>query len=81
MAKVLIINDDNGVCKMLSEMVKRMEHDATVAHTIKNGLKKAISEEFDVVFLEVMLPDGSGLDIIPEIRGTDSSPEVIIMTG
>ena len=81
MAKVLIIDDDKSVCKMLSEMVKHMEHDATAVHTIKNGLKKVISEQFDVVFLDVMLPDGSGLDIIPEIRGTDSSPEVIIMTG
>ncbi len=43
MAKVLIIDDDKSVCKMLSEMVKMMEHEATVSHNRKNGLKKAIS--------------------------------------
>jgi two-component system, NtrC family, response regulator len=80
-AKVLIIDDDKNVCKMLCEMVKRLEHDAVAVHTIENGLKKASAEQFAVVFLDVMLPDGSGLDIIPAIRDRDSSPEVIIMTG
>lgn len=81
MAHVLIIDDDKAVCKMLSEMVKRLEHDATTAFTLKDGLKEAVSKDFDVVFLDVMLPDGSGLDILPQIRETALSPEVIIMTG
>jgi len=81
MAKVLIIDDDKSVCKMLSEMVTRLEHDVVSAHTLGDGLKEAVSGEFDVVFLDVMLPDGSGLDILPKIRETASSPEVIIMTG
>jgi len=81
MANVLIIDDDKAICKMLSEMVKRLEHDVTTAFTLKDGLEKALSKDFDVVFLDVMLPDGSGLDLIPKIRETASSPEVIIMTG
>ena len=36
---------------------------------------------FDVVFLDVNLPDGSGLDVLPSIREAPSSPEVIILTG
>ena len=81
MAQVLIIDDDKAVCKMLSEMVKRLEHDATTAFNLKDGLKEAISKDFDVVFLDVMLPDGSGLDIVSQIREKASPPEVIIMTG
>lgn len=81
MARVLIIDDDNGVCKMLSKMVGRMGHESVIANTMKNGLKKAITGEIDVIFLDVMLPDGKGLDIIPDIREIDSPPEIIIMTG
>ena len=35
----------------------------------------------DVVFLDVNLPDGNGLDILPALRDCASSPEVIIITG
>ncbi len=66
---------------MLFDMVRSMKHDATCAFTIKEGLKAASSGTFDVVFLDVRLPDGNGLEILPEIREAKSSPEVVIITG
>jgi len=58
-----------------------MGHDASKALTLKEGLRKASEDQFDVVFLDVRLPDGSGLDILPIIRKAPSQPEVIIITG
>jgi len=81
MAKVLIVDDDKAICKMLANMAERMQHDATCTYTLKDGLKKAVSGEFDAVFLDVRLPDGNGLDVLPEIRKTQPPPEVIIITG
>ena len=81
MAKVLIIDDDETMSAMLAEMVSRMGHDASKALTLKEGLRKASEDQFDVVFLDVRLPDGSGLDILPIIRKAPSQPEVIIITG
>ena len=81
MANVLIIDDDKGVSDILSDMVKLLGHNATSAFTLKEGLKEARSKAFDVVFLDVLLPDGNGLEILPKIRETPSSPEVIIVTG
>jgi two-component system NtrC family response regulator len=81
MANVLIIDDDRGICEMLSEMVMRMGHDATHSLTLKEGLNGASLKAFDVVFLDVQLPDGNGLEALPRIRQMTSSPEVIIMTG
>jgi two-component system NtrC family response regulator len=81
MAKVLIIDDDEIMSAMLTEMVSRMGHDASKALTLKEGLGKASEDEFDVVFLDIRLPDGSGLDILPLIRNAPSQPEVIIITG
>ena len=81
MANILIIDDDEMLCDMMSTMVSQMGHSATFANTLKDGLKRASSEEFDVVFLDVRMPDGNGLDILPAIRETFSSPEVIIITG
>jgi two-component system NtrC family response regulator len=81
MARVLIIDDDEGMSYTLSSMVCEYGHQAESAHNLKEGLNKAISEPFDVVFLDVIMPDGNGLTLLPEILKTPSKPEVIIITG
>lgn len=81
MAHILIIDDDEMMCDMLSSMVRQMGHDATCANTLQDGLEESSSGGFDVVFLDVLMPDGSGLDVLPRIREAPSYPEVIIITG
>jgi two-component system NtrC family response regulator len=80
MGKVLIIDNDEMMCKAISMLIKRMGHDATYALTLNHGFEKAESEAFDIVFLDVMMPDGNGLDLLPKIKETSSQPEVIIIT-
>ncbi len=71
MARVCIIDDDEMFCDMLSDMVKRQGHIASTAHTLKEGHRKtATDDEVDVVFLDVRLPDGNGLDLLPVIRNS-----------
>jgi two-component system, NtrC family, response regulator len=81
MAQVLIIDDDDIISEMLSDMVSLWGHHAETAATLAEGISKARSEPFDVVFLDIRLPDGSGLDALPRIREVPSSPEIIIITG
>ncbi len=81
MADALIIDDDMQICEMLADLIRSLNHTAVTANTIHEGLKKAASHSYDVVFLDVQLPDGNGLEIVPQIRGTVNAPEVIIMTG
>ncbi len=80
-ANILIIDDDKMICDSLSKVVKRSGHNVSSALTLNEGLKEALSTSFDVVFLDVNMPDGNGLDVLPRIRETSSSPEVIIITG
>lgn len=81
MANVLIIDDDEGICNVLSKMVEGIGHDATCALSLEEGLKQVSSKTFDVVYLDVRLPDGDGLDALPRIVRGPLSPEVIIITG
>jgi len=81
MAYILIIDDDDLMCQSLSIVARRQGHDVVAVHTIGAGLEQANRQPFDLVFLDVRMPDGSGLDALPAIRGTASSPEIVIMTG
>ena len=81
MAQVMIIDDDVVMCEMLSSMVLRTGHEPTSAHTLKEGMRRVSATNYDIVFLDIRMPDGSGLDVLPRIRELPSPPEVIIMTG
>lgn len=81
MASVLIIDDDKLLCESITNLVNRMGHNVIGTHTIENGLKEVNESNYDVVFLDVNLPDGNGLRILPKIRELPSSPQVIIITG
>ncbi|MDD5009575.1 MAG: sigma-54 dependent transcriptional regulator [Syntrophorhabdaceae bacterium] len=81
MARVLIIDDDEVFSEMLSDMVMRSGHDSSKAFNLKDGVDRALTESFDVVFLDVRLPDGNGLELLPRIRESSSLPEIIILTG
>ncbi len=75
MTKVLIIDDDQAMCKVLSGLVNQMGHDAVYEHILDAGLNEVRSNPYDVVLLDAHLPDGSGLDILPKVREIRSSPE------
>ncbi len=81
MANILTIDDDEIFNQMLSDLVRSIGHEVTCAPTLKEGLKEVRSRSFDIVFLDVNLPDGMSLDLLPNIRETISPPEVIIVTG
>ena len=80
MADVLIIDDNEKMCDVLSRKLTCMGHESTHVFTLQDGLREAASGKFDVIFLDVRLPDGNGLDVLPQLRETPSSPEVIIIT-
>jgi two-component system NtrC family response regulator len=66
---------------MLHDMIDIMGHEVTCTFTAEDGLAAAMKQGFDVVFLDIQLPDGNGLMLLPVIHATPSAPEVIIITG
>ena len=80
-ACILVIDDDEGMCYTLTRIAREEGHIAQKARTLEKGLSHVLTGDYDVVFLDVRLPDGSGLDIIPDIQAMPSPPEIIIITG
>lgn len=81
MAKVLIIDDDRQICKILVKTIEKDGINAAYSLTLKEGIDTLNSDEFDVVLLDINLPDGNGLTAIETIKENPFDPEVIIMTG
>jgi len=81
MARILIIDDDELICQSLSLVARQKGYEATSTYTLGEGLKKATTEPFDVIFLDVNMPDGNGLDFLSKLPKLPSSPEIIIITG
>ncbi|MDM8515507.1 sigma-54 dependent transcriptional regulator [Desulfobacterales bacterium HSG16] len=81
MAKILIIDDEKLINDSLARIFKEMNHQVIQAFMLGKGVDMAMSENPDIVFLDVRLPDGNGIHKLPEIKAASSSPEVIIITG
>ena len=65
----------------MESMVARMEFTCKTATSLTDGLEILASNDVDLVFLDVRLPDGNGLEALPRIKDAPSRPEVIILTG
>ena len=81
MSRILIIDDDFEICETMESLITRLTHECRAAHSLDEGMRLAGSGDFDVVFLDVRLPDGNGLDILPKLMELPDPPEVIILTG
>lgn len=81
MARLLVIDDDVMICEMLEEFAGELGHESLTARSLAAGRELAARDAFDVVFLDVFLPDGSGLSAVRELREGASRPEVIVVTG
>jgi two-component system NtrC family response regulator len=81
MASILIIDDDKEICETLSSLGTRLSHRCQSAHSLWEGRKAVRRLPFDIIFLDVRLPDGNGLDLLPELTEMVDPPEIIILTG
>jgi two-component system NtrC family response regulator len=80
MSDILIIEEDKTYCDSLASIAQGMGHEVICTDTLKGGLQELSSRNFDIVFLEVQMPDGNGLDVLSEILENPFPPEVIIIT-
>jgi DNA-binding NtrC family response regulator len=81
MANILIVDDEKMVCHMVSDKLSSLGHSSTCMHTLSSGLKTVSETAFDLVLLDVHLPDGSGLKALSQFKSSDAQPEIIIITG
>ena len=81
MSNILIIDDDEAIRDLYRTLISRLDHQFYSAGSLEEGFALLDKHLIDIVFLDIALPDGNGLDALPQIKQNRSSPEVIIITG
>ena len=81
MATILVVDDDPLVCESLLSVFQKLGHQGLCAPTKAQAQQSLSAGGTDIVFCDVRLPDGSGLEMLPEVQRAANPPEVIIITG
>jgi DNA-binding response OmpR family regulator len=75
---ILLVEDEESITTPLAEALERDGFEPTIAHTAADALAQARQRRPDLVLLDLMLPDGSGLDVCRELRASSSVPIIIL---
>jgi CheY-like chemotaxis protein len=80
--KILIVDDDVELTKAVVSTISSVGHDVQFANEPKEGLKLIKEQSHDVVFLDLSMPEFSGIDIIENLAkdGTIKEKKIVIMT-
>ena len=76
--RLLVIDDDKKLCRLIAEYLMPMGYDVTLVHTGPGGVEKATGEEWAAVILDVMLPGMDGFEVLKNIRKTSDVPVLML---
>lgn len=79
-ANILIVEDDKGIQDMLVYALEPEGYALSSSYTVKDGWQHIESKQVDLVLLDWMLPDNSGIDLLHRIRKYHSMLPVIMIT-
>lgn len=77
---VLIIDDEAAIRESLQTLLELEGYDVGAAASGEEGLARLGDRPFDLVLLDLALPDRNGIDLLPEIRGIDPQLSIIMIT-
>ena len=78
---ILLVDDDKSILRSFTRILQRCGYEIETAETGKEAISKACSRHFDLVLLDLRLPDMAGTDILAKARGQLRDTAKIIITG
>lgn len=78
--KVLIIEDEPSLLEVLTDFLRREHYVVESASSYTTALEKVMEYDYDCVLLDIMLPGGSGLDLLRRFKVADKGHNVIIIS-
>jgi len=77
-ARILLIDDDRELGKMLSDFLGADRLEISVRNTGESGLEEFMTNSFDLLILDIMMPGMSGLDVLKKVRQKSTVPVIML---
>ncbi len=78
--KILVVEDEGPLAEVISESLVTEGYSVEIAGTFDGAMQRLVASEYDCILLDIMLPGGSGLDLLRELKALNKSDNVIIIS-
>jgi DNA-binding NtrC family response regulator len=78
---ILVVDDDDTILKVISRFLKGLGYQVETTASGVRAVEKIAEKEYDLVILDLKLPDKNGLEVLKEVKEADSGISVLMMTG
>jgi signal transduction histidine kinase/CheY-like chemotaxis protein len=76
--KILLVDDHQDTCAALEKLLVRRGHLVAATHDVRSAMEAAARNQFDLLISDVALPDGSGMDLMTQLRAISKIPGIAI---
>src|SRR2546429_1426806 len=76
--KILLVDDHQDTCAALEKLLVRRGHLVAATHNVHSALEAAVRNKFDLLISDIALPDGSGMDLMMQMRAISNVPGIAI---
>ena len=80
-SRILVLDDELGIREGCKRVLEPHGYSVEMATTIREGLRKIQADDYDLVLLDVMMPDGRGIELLGPIQEKDTDIICVIITG
>lgn len=80
MANILVVDDEKNICLEFQGILEEFGHSVDIAYHGRQALKKVQDTEYDIVFLDIMLPQMEGREVFDRMKTIRDVP-IVFMSG
>jgi len=80
MKNALVIDDELDICLMITKHLQKMQFETRYALTVKDARGKVNTPTYDLMFIDLTLPDGSGFDIMRYIKEMKINTKIVVIS-
>ncbi|RMA97260.1 sigma-54-dependent transcriptional regulator [Hydrogenothermus marinus] len=78
---ILVVDDEENIRNLVQDILEDEGYFVETAISIKDAKQKLKEKEFDIIFLDVWLPDGDGIELISDIKQSNKNAKIVMISG
>src|SRR5204863_315922 len=76
--KILLVDDHQDTCAALEKLLVRRGYLVAATHNVRSAMEAAVRNKFDLLISDIALPDGTGMDLMMQLRAISNVPGIAI---